>query len=165
MAGKFLGKWTLFGLREVPGSFLITLGFLGYDPNKSNQLSMLFGDMNNPSRAAHIAFILRDDGHVCFQLNNGRYICYMRDDDDDEEDADPFLFTMLDTLQYAMGFTLPGQNAQSLPTSFASLIQLQDQFVTYYVVIINDSDGSVVSYDDASHAITNRHSDKHWRRP
>jgi uncharacterized protein YjbI with pentapeptide repeats len=108
---------------------------------------MLFGDMNNPSRAAHIAFILRDDGHVCFQLNNGRYICYMRDDDDDDEDADPPLFTMLDTLQYAMGFTLPGQNAQSLPTSFASLIQLQDQFVTYYVVIINDSDGSVVSYD------------------
>jgi uncharacterized protein YjbI with pentapeptide repeats len=125
MAGTFLGKWTIF-------AYVILYPQLdGYasfeDPEFGTQMGafcLWYTNSSSPYYQPHknnqnIAFILRDDGQICFRFNNGQYVQYF-----DRS------FSWGDN-QYSSvaGFTFPEQDPHNLPAIFSGWIQYNNQYV------------------------------------
>jgi uncharacterized protein YjbI with pentapeptide repeats len=134
MAGKFLGKWLVrfeipllfsdkielqhigYGDAQGPG------GFVSYDQRRE--------PFTPPNATKHVAFILRADGQLCFQLNNGKYVGRNENDHGSTFDRrgklvdnpNYHVFRFVDTLEAATGFAFRGQDANHLPSLFKALI-------------------------------------------
>lgn len=133
MAGKFLGKWTLFCWAASQPR-----GYFSYGPNRdigNHGISPFYihGDVNTPPREAHVAFILRDDGQLCFQLNNGQYVGYI-------DMVGAYVgFAMFPSLQDANSFRFDSRwDLRSLPKSFTSPIHASKALTTPYGPVDGD---------------------------
>ena len=123
MNGTFIGKWRLYiPTTQVPG--YSTDGWAAYEPSGGLEPPDLWCPWYTynvvdgkkvgpypPGIETDIAFILREDGELCFLLNNGKYVYYIFD------------FVFVDTLDEASGFIFPGHDFRNLTPSFNSYIQ------------------------------------------
>jgi len=125
MAGTFLGKWTIYVSTIIPS---VLNGHASYeDPTFGSQMGNFCVWYDNPPSGSlqphknnqNIAFVLRDDGQLCFLLNNGQYVAYL----------DRYFVWENFPLESAAAFTFPGQDTHQLQTIFSSWIKYNDQFV------------------------------------
>ena len=109
----FLGKWRIY--YSGNGQNLSYNVF--YDDDLKKYITAILtwygGGPPPPDKVTHIAFFLRDDGQLCFLLNNGQYFGLMLE----------HMVVGVNTLDEALGFAFPGYNPQSLPTSFTATIK------------------------------------------
>jgi Uncharacterized low-complexity proteins len=145
MAGKFLGKWIIFGLGpSVNGSIPVLFGFLSFVDHPWP--SMCSPDnWQSPPKTVHVAFIRRDDGQLCLQLNNGKFV-------GSSPFLSKFILGFVDTLDTAVGITFVGQDMQSLPASFSCQYVTVTADATYTGMSLQvESDpiiGGIIAYDD-----------------
>ena len=125
MPGKFLGKWTILtsdvgGLPRGFASFQTATG----QANPYGCVIVWTTSNPQPDRSGHVAFILRDDGKLCFLLNNGQSLTSSSlQVGDGEETYYIEIYVFKNTIDGAVTFAFPGQDIQKLPANFTTLIQ------------------------------------------
>jgi uncharacterized protein YjbI with pentapeptide repeats len=113
MAGTFLGKWVIYlpSMIDPAGS-----GYASFRDVKGpwRGTFCLWSAPPPPVKEMNIAFILRDDGQLCFLLNNGSYVYLSGEEFDWWKNV---------TLENAAGFVLPQQDPQNPPAIYIGWLQ------------------------------------------
>jgi uncharacterized protein YjbI with pentapeptide repeats len=143
MAGQFLGKWTVY---------LQSDGFMSYMFSTSDiplPLLCLWAapeDSLPPGKTANIAFMLRDDGQICFQFSNGQFVGPNNGINLDFHNPMAGMgFTFVDTLESAGGFSFSEHDPQQLPTTFSDMILFSTARLQLFIdpwtqLFVTDSD-------------------------
>jgi uncharacterized protein YjbI with pentapeptide repeats len=140
MPGKFLGKWTIYlgsaGALNGYASYLTPSG----QPSPEGCVWASVPPV--PVRSTHVAFILRDDGKLCFLLNNGQSLKHKQIEVGGGEETQTLtVYAFQSTIDGAVSFALPGQDLQKLPANLTT--QIQDPTDGTYVVVQPADEGPV----------------------